>query len=259
MQKFYIHKEDKQQGPFSIDELKDLKISRDTMVWYEGADTWKKAIEVDDLKEIFKNTPPPLQTNSPVIPPPLVSRKLKEVSKPAVDKKQMKKKMTLIIFVFAILLAGGLVTFFINNQQAKQAEIPTENKMVFSKPVEIQSQKEQPNTQKKISTNKTNNSDDYSNWSGTYEDKYGSTLNVKGPSADGAVEFQLLQTSATCIGQIEGTAYLTKNGVANFHAKGDNCHVNFTFNPGSIQVSEYDCENYRGASCGSFDGFYNKK
>jgi hypothetical protein len=51
----------------------------------------------------------------------------------------------------------------------------------------------------------------------------------------------------------------TKSGIANFYSEGDNCHLNFTFNPGSIQVSEYDCENWRGSSCGAFDGWYNKK
>jgi len=123
MQKFYIHKDDQQQGPFSTNELKDLKITRDTMVWFEGADNWKKAIEVDDLKEIFKSIPPPIQTNQPVIPPPLVDKKPKEVSKPTVDAKPKKKNTTLIIIVIAVLLVGGLGTFIYTNQQAKQAEI----------------------------------------------------------------------------------------------------------------------------------------
>jgi hypothetical protein len=123
MQKFYIHKDDQQQGPFTTEELKDLKITRETMVWFEGADNWKKAIEVDDLKEIFKSVPPPLQTNPPLMPPPLVDNKPKEVTKPTVDEKPTKKKPTLIIVVVAILLVGGLGTFIYTNQQAKQAEI----------------------------------------------------------------------------------------------------------------------------------------
>jgi hypothetical protein len=49
MQKFYIHRDNQQQGPFLKDELKDLKITCDTMVWFEGADNWIKAIEVEDL------------------------------------------------------------------------------------------------------------------------------------------------------------------------------------------------------------------
>lgn len=123
MQKFYIHKDDQQQGPFSTDELKDLKITRDTMIWFEGADNWKKAIEVDDLKEIFKSIPPPIQTNTPVTPPPLVDRKPKEGTKPIIDNKPKKINTTLIIVVVVVLVVGGLGTFLYTNQQAKQAEI----------------------------------------------------------------------------------------------------------------------------------------
>ena len=123
MQKFYIYKDDQQQGPFSIDELKDLKITRDTMVWFDGADNWKKAIEVNDLKEIFKSVPIPLPINQPIIPPPLVGKKTKEENKPIVDTNPKKKNMTLIFIVIAFLVVGGLGTFLYINQQAKQAEI----------------------------------------------------------------------------------------------------------------------------------------
>jgi uncharacterized protein HemX len=122
MQKFYIHKDDQQQGPFSIDELKDLKITRDTMIWFEGADNWKKAIEVDELKEIFKTVPPPLKTNSSIIPPPLVDKTPKEIKKSIVET-QPKKKNTTLIIVVSILLLGGLGTFVYINQQNKQEEI----------------------------------------------------------------------------------------------------------------------------------------
>ena len=123
MQKFYIHKDDQQQGPFSIDELKDLKITRDTMIWFEGADNWKKAVEVDDLKEIFKSIPPPIQANKPVTPPPLADKKPKEETKTIIDNKPKKKNTTLIIIVVAVLVVCGLGTFLYTNQQAKQAEI----------------------------------------------------------------------------------------------------------------------------------------
>lgn len=98
----------------------------------------------------------------------------------------------------------------------------------------------------------------YSSWTGIYVDRFGSTLKIIGPSSDGGIKFELLQTSQSCIGQIEGTAYLTSDNVANFQDE-DKCHLNFTYNPGSIQISEYNCNDYRGSSCGTFDGFYKKK
>lgn len=60
MQAYFIHKDNQQQGPFSIEELKDQSLTRDTMVWYEGLDGWIKAEEVVELTGLFKMTPPPL-------------------------------------------------------------------------------------------------------------------------------------------------------------------------------------------------------
>ncbi len=126
MQKFYIHKDDQQQGPFSIDELQDLKITRDTLIWFEGTDNWKKAIEIEELKEIFNSIPPPIQSKKVVIPPPLVDKKFKEKTKPNIDHNPIKKNTTLIIVVIIVIVVGGLGIYFYSDQQAKQAEIHRE-------------------------------------------------------------------------------------------------------------------------------------
>jgi hypothetical protein len=81
IQKYYVHIDNQQKGPFALQELKELNISRDTMIWYEGLETWIKAIDSEELTEIFKNVPPPLELNK-VIPPPLyenLSNPVKEV------------------------------------------------------------------------------------------------------------------------------------------------------------------------------------
>jgi hypothetical protein len=62
---FYTDGTDK-FGPFTIEELKGKGITRDTMVWYEGLDDWKKAGEVPELYQLYSATPPP-----PVTPPPV--------------------------------------------------------------------------------------------------------------------------------------------------------------------------------------------
>lgn len=103
-----------------------------------------------------------------------------------------------------------------------------------------------------------NNDDDYSNWTGTYTDEFNRTLKIKGPSSDGSVIFELTpQYSASCAEDLwTGIAYLSNSSVANYIEEGGECHFNFTFNPGQIQVQEYDCSH--GATCGTFDGFYKK-
>jgi len=110
MQKFYIHKDDKQQGPFSIDELKDLKITRDAMVWFEGEENWKKASDIDEIKSLFTSIPPPI-TPATVTPPVL---KKDEPKKPVTFIQPEKKKNKSLKYVFIIvgilvLLVGGIL------------------------------------------------------------------------------------------------------------------------------------------------------
>jgi len=112
MSKFYIHIDDQQQGPFTTDELKDLKIARETMVWFEGEEDWKKAVEIEELQEIFKS-----------IPPPLVNKEIED-AKISIDKeKPSRKKKGLTVVVIVILLIGALGSYWYIIQQAKQVEM----------------------------------------------------------------------------------------------------------------------------------------
>lgn len=118
---------------------------------------------------------------------------------------------------------------------------------------------ESTNSETTIAKTESNKSDDYSNWSGTYYDQFGRSLKITGPASDGAVKFELTpQNNASCAEDVwTGTAYLTSSAVANYTEDGSECHFNFTFNPGQIEVHEYDCSH--GAACGTFDGFYTTK
>ena len=77
MEEYYFSDGESQFGPFTLDELKNQKITKDTLIWYEGIDDWTKANEIEKLKTFFKATPPPLQkTQIPkvevsITPPPI--------------------------------------------------------------------------------------------------------------------------------------------------------------------------------------------
>jgi GYF domain 2 len=79
MEEYYFSDGEKQFGPFTLGELKDQKITKDSLIWYEGLDNWIKANEIENLKTLFKATPPPLQriqtpkVEIPVIQPPIKS------------------------------------------------------------------------------------------------------------------------------------------------------------------------------------------
>ncbi len=58
MKKYYLHNEQKQTGPFAIEELKEQKITSDTFVWCYTFTSWTKAGQLDELKGLCSSNPP---------------------------------------------------------------------------------------------------------------------------------------------------------------------------------------------------------
>ncbi|MFA7583634.1 MAG: GYF domain-containing protein [Proteiniphilum sp.] len=53
---FYIDTEGKQKGTFSPEELLQEHVKRDTLVWTQGMEQWRRADEVEELKFLFNNS-----------------------------------------------------------------------------------------------------------------------------------------------------------------------------------------------------------
>ena len=70
MKKYYYTDGTEKFGPFTLEELKQYGLKRETLVWYEGlGDAWQPAGEVGELSELFRFAPPSL-SNAPAGPPP---------------------------------------------------------------------------------------------------------------------------------------------------------------------------------------------
>jgi len=61
---FYIDIDGKQKGTFSPDELRQEHVKRDTLVWTQGMEQWKRAGDVDELLFLFSEEPGNYQTAS---------------------------------------------------------------------------------------------------------------------------------------------------------------------------------------------------
>jgi len=75
MKKFYITLNGKQEGPFTLVELKEKQTTRETLVWCEGMSQWSIAKDVEELRELFPAVPPPFPSLPP--PPPAASKPVK--------------------------------------------------------------------------------------------------------------------------------------------------------------------------------------
>jgi uncharacterized RDD family membrane protein YckC len=72
---FHIIVNSKQEGPFTIEQLKSKGIKRESLVWTEGLDNWTKAEHVALLNDLLSSMPPPMpsnesKANNQQIPPP---------------------------------------------------------------------------------------------------------------------------------------------------------------------------------------------
>ena len=68
MQYFYLEGQE-QRGPFSLEELHDQNISRQTLVWASHMQDWQPAGTVAELQPLFSTSPPPHQTQTQAGPP----------------------------------------------------------------------------------------------------------------------------------------------------------------------------------------------
>lgn len=55
---YYYAVGDDKKGPVSLDELKAVGISPDTLVWYEGLDNWTRAVELSEFTDLFGGLTP---------------------------------------------------------------------------------------------------------------------------------------------------------------------------------------------------------
>jgi hypothetical protein len=58
MKSYFIRQDNKPQGPYSIDQLKEMKLNPAVLVWVEGLKQWIKALEIPELQqELFPPAP----------------------------------------------------------------------------------------------------------------------------------------------------------------------------------------------------------
>lgn len=114
---FYTNGKDK-IGPFTLEELKEQSLSRETKVWFYGLDNWTTLSNVEELNSITSSIPPKLKVSKPkeiqnTIEPKITSQKVKIEEKPI--KTRSKLKRVIVIFVISIIVL--LIGFVAYNRQ----------------------------------------------------------------------------------------------------------------------------------------------
>ena len=74
MKKYFLHNGTENSGPFDLDELKTMSITKTTPVWYEGMENWKYAGEIPELSSVFAVVPPPISSFKIPLPTPKAAK-----------------------------------------------------------------------------------------------------------------------------------------------------------------------------------------
>jgi len=61
MKKYFYSDGTNSFGPFSIEELKEKEITRESLIWFQELGEWKKASAIEELNDLFTLVPPPIQ------------------------------------------------------------------------------------------------------------------------------------------------------------------------------------------------------
>lgn len=118
MKQYYYSNSKEQFGPFSLDDLKKQNINKETWIWYDGLDDWKKASEIEELKDVLNSAPPPIKTNN------------NQHSNSSKQSMSILRKVSIFI---GVVLLFGLIYLAINNKTEKQELTEEELKIELSK------------------------------------------------------------------------------------------------------------------------------
>ncbi|MBW8359592.1 MAG: DUF4339 domain-containing protein [Weeksellaceae bacterium] len=66
MKKYFISLEGKQDGPFTLEELKAKNLSDKYLVWQDGFEDWKSILAVEGLQDTVLKLPPSIEENKKI-------------------------------------------------------------------------------------------------------------------------------------------------------------------------------------------------
>jgi hypothetical protein len=135
--KFYYLDGKQQKGPYTLQQLRDIGIKADTLVWMEDFENWKAAKEIPELSEYIRKMPPPppiIDNIQPVVTTSINKEEAK-ATKTIVEDSDVKfwKTIKILITIIFMFITLALISFtYVNNIKGKlRAEINQKVNEIF--------------------------------------------------------------------------------------------------------------------------------
>jgi len=133
---YYIEINGKPKGPFTIEELKELTITEESVVWKEGLPNWVKATEIEEINKLIKI---PVKSNK-IIPPPLPVNPINVKQTQHINRIEIIKTilrlnrkwvlgiilLTVVSYALIAYLEGGFQALLLYNKYTELVKSPNE-------------------------------------------------------------------------------------------------------------------------------------
>ena len=124
--KYYYSLNNERLGPVDKDHLKGI-ITRDTLIWFDGLENWKKASDIPELLSLIQSTPPPLPNETKTDEVPIVDVRILKDKTPIITPKgevvianELKDNFILIVISLVIGFISFLFSAGIKNTELSQ-------------------------------------------------------------------------------------------------------------------------------------------
>ncbi|NOS90950.1 MAG: DUF4339 domain-containing protein [Cyclobacteriaceae bacterium] len=142
--KYYIHNGINHQGPLTLDELKEIDITSNTLIWYLGLSEWTPVQRIPELHHLIKRVIPPVlgvdkDKQVQLYQLPIINKALSQVP----EKKNHKRNSLVILLSFIGLVIIFSITFVFlkesfkskNASIEKEENTKKENQRLVNKPL----------------------------------------------------------------------------------------------------------------------------
>ena len=192
MRQYYINIDSEQKGPFSLEELENLKLTKETPIWHKELDNWTTAGKLDELKELFTSIPPPFTPKQDAPPPfeenqdsPPPFKKSQESASTPIHKSNSNKKRNLIILISVLLIGGVTAIIVVNSTKSSDTRNDSSDSEKSADEIPADEPKEE-----QINNSPTENSSVKQNNSGN--SNYQNNSNYEAPKSEYELKQELL-------------------------------------------------------------------
>jgi hypothetical protein len=258
MKKFYLNVNGETAGPYSLSDLRTMKIKPSTPVWFTGAVNWKSADSIPELKVLFNSDPFEVsdrtkQFNRPRSRSTSFQQFNFEPEKPETNP----KRIAIIVGLVIVLVACG-AGFYLQKQRERVNENAEQIQMYLDSLNQNQGQESVTDVQEETEAPPVvEEAAPESMYTGVYDNLKGAIITVSGSGKDLKIDLKYdLASGDNCKGEITGSGSPVSDSLVAMTTD-DGCKLELKFRSRYTVVLKESgtCNSYHGKHC-LFNGNY---